>query len=579
MKRSKVRFAWRLMRDERGQSAVVIAISLLTLMALSGAAVETGHVYYAYRLLQASTNAATLAAGEAMPYIGAKGDGAGAGSSWGYLYQYSSQQGGLNAKSLLTNVSIVPRFYCSTTLSNDPYDMPCYSPATGSCTSGSTCNALQVTQTATVNLWFGGLLGMPRMTMSATAYAAMRGETALPYNIAVIMDTTGSMTDPANSNDDCSGNTQIKCAVSGLKTMLGIMYPCPQGESCTNNPKYVDDVALFVFPALALNTTQTNYSNDYCTNGGDPSVPYNFIDVTPTGSPAVPTNPNMQSTAGATDAGTYEIVPFMNDYRQNDDLTTGLNTASYLAKAVGAGCSPGLTAPGGQHTYYAQAIYAAQSALAAAQTANKSSKNVMIILSDGNASACNSQANTTGGGCGGSNDIVADNCPSINGTGSTPCIVVKNSKGVVTQNYWGSPLNGTGTSTTNPNGYQSYAYPSALGECGQAVQAAQSATSQGTLVYTVSMGSPTNSSSQNCATDRYYSPSISYWGGTWGPGGSPCTAIKAMASDATRFYSDNQNGCAAVGGNGSAAFQSMANIMTAIGYSFTTSRLIPNGTI
>ena len=74
--------------------------------------------------------------------------------------------------------------------------------------------------------------------------------------------------------------------------------------------KYVDDVALFVFPALALNTTQTNYSNDYCTKGGDPSVPYNFIDVTLTGTPAIPTNSNMQGTAGATNAGTYEIIPF-----------------------------------------------------------------------------------------------------------------------------------------------------------------------------------------------------------------------------------------------------------------------------
>ena len=567
------------MRDEHGQSAVVIAMTLLTMMALCAAAIETGHVFYAYRVLQASTNAATLAAGQAMPYVGAKSDNASAGTAWGNLLHYSSQPTGLNGSSLLSFVSITPNFYCSSTLEASPYFLPCYSPASGSCTGSSTCNALQVTQTAKVNLWFGGLLGMPSMTMSATAYAAMRGETALPYNIAVIMDTTGSMNDASNKNDACGGETQIQCAVSGLKTMLGIMYPCPQGESCTNNAKYVDDVALFVFPALALNTTQTNYSNDYCTKGGDPSVPYNFIDVTLAGSPAVPTNSNMQGTAGQANAGTYEIIPFVNDYRQNDDLTTGLNSASYLVNAVGVGCTPGLAAPGGQNTYYAQAIYAAQSALATAKSENQGSQNVMIILSDGNATACNSQANTAAGGCNSSSDIVADNCPTINGTSkASPCIVVKNSKGVVTQNYWGQPLNGTQTSTIKPTGYQSTAYPSALGECGQAVQAAQWAYTQGTKVYTVSMGSPTTSSSGNCGTDRYYSASVPYWGGTWGVGGTPCQAIQAMASRADTFFSDAQNGCQAVGGNASTTFQSIGNIMTAIGYSFGTARLIPSGT-
>ena len=59
----------RLVRDERGQSAVVIAVTLMALMALSAAAVETGHIFYAYRLLQASTNAATLAAGKRCPTL------------------------------------------------------------------------------------------------------------------------------------------------------------------------------------------------------------------------------------------------------------------------------------------------------------------------------------------------------------------------------------------------------------------------------------------------------------------------------------------------------------------------------
>ncbi len=57
-----------------------------------------------------------------------------------------------------------------------------------------------------------------------------------------------------------------------------------------------------------------------------------------------------------------------------------------MIAAGGAGCT-GITAPGGEGTYYAQVIYAAQAALVAQQTANPGSQNAMIILSDGNATA------------------------------------------------------------------------------------------------------------------------------------------------------------------------------------------------
>ena len=36
---------------------------------------------------------------------------------------------------------------------------------------------------------------MPSMNLSATATAAMKGGSDIPYNLAVIMDTTASMTD------------------------------------------------------------------------------------------------------------------------------------------------------------------------------------------------------------------------------------------------------------------------------------------------------------------------------------------------------------------------------------------------
>ena len=77
---------------------------------------------------------------------------------------------------------------------------------------------------------------------------------------------------------------------------------------------------------------------------------------------------------------TYQIVGLGNDY-----LTAGkaLNNASNLVKAVGGatGCAS-LTAVGGVGTYYAGAISAAQAALP-----SNGNQNVIILVSDGDASS------------------------------------------------------------------------------------------------------------------------------------------------------------------------------------------------
>ena len=97
-----------------------------------------------------------------------------------------------------------------------------------------------------------------------------------------------------------------------------------------------------------------------------------------------------------------------------------MNTSSQLGIAAGAsgvsGCT-GISAPGGEGTYYAQAIYAAQAALVAQQDANPGSSNAMIILTDGDATACASNANTSAGACNTNRGSVATE-GTLNGTGT-----------------------------------------------------------------------------------------------------------------------------------------------------------------
>ena len=543
--------------NQSGQSAVVVAIVITAITALAATSVEVGHVYYAYHELIASTDQSALAGAQAMSaaLLDTASSGAYTAEVSAAVKKYSSVSGQYNATSFLQNDAIATQtFFCSTTMSNTPFNVECQVPP------GSTTgyNALKVTQTATVPLWFGGLIGMRQMNIAYTATAAMKGGTNIPYNLAIIMDTTGSMASVVKNDKNCT-TTQISCAVQGLEVMLENMDPCQLNTTCTSGTPYVDDVGLFVFPAISTNYSANSYKSDYCGSKVN-SVPYNFNNVTP-GSTQNLAMDTATSTPN-TDAGAYEIIPFNDTYKTND--SSSLLATAALAEAVGfsgSGCN-GLSAPGGQGTYYAQVIYTAQAALAQQQAATPNSKNIMIILSDGDATACSALANTAAGGddcSGGASQIVAENNPSCAKTG-------------------GSCLNGTGTKTTNPTGYQLPNYPSALGMCGQAVQAAQLATAAGTVVYTIGFGSETS----GCASDKTYTISATAANGAeaWPSGPyakTPCNAIAAMASNVNTFFTDNSVGCPALT-PANANFSSMAQIFQAIVTGLTSPRLIPNGT-
>jgi hypothetical protein len=528
MKQFGIRMMRRLLKSEQGQTAVVMMFSAGAMMALAGASVESGHVYYAYQQLLASTNAAVMAGAMAMPNTSQASTN---------VTLYSSQSGELNANAMLQNAKATPTFLCLTTVTNS-FNVPC-STATGA--SGG-YNALSVTQTAKVNLWFGGMVGIRSMNLSATSTAAMRGGTNVPWNIAVVLDTTASMND-SDSGAQCSG-TQETCAKQGIIQLLGDLYPCALGQTCTSTdpaPPAVDSVSLIVFPAL----TTSSAGDDYTCPTSNPSiVAYTIPDTTPAYTNGTAPASNLMLPAG----DTYQVIGFANDYKTTD-TASGLNTSSPIVIAAGGGSGSrctGIAAPGGEGTYYAQAIYAAQASLVAQQTANPGTKNAMIILSDGDATACASNANTSAGACNSKGQIVA-----TEGT-----------------------LNGTGTKTTNPNGYESYTYPSALGECGQAVLAAQYAASAGTTVYTIGYGTET---SGGCLSDKTYSATVTTNGGSWGPGEQPCQAIAAMASAQVNFYSDDANGCEATAPSNQ-AITKLTAIFRAITDNLSTPRMIPNGT-
>lgn len=462
-----------IVEDQSGQVLPMVMVMMLGMLGMCGLTMDVGRVFIDYRQLQSSTDAAALAGAYTMPST----------TAGTVATSYSGSAGDSNGSSSSTVTT-------TTTLK-------CLSTLTAACAAPTNANAIRVTETQVVPMTFARLFGMNSMTISATATAAMGGGNLPPYNVAIILDATLSQ---ASLDDNCGTNvTEMTCELQGVQILLQSLQPCAPpasaGGTCTitsGTSAYADDsVALFTFPALSIGTysidtncTTPITSSAARTYGYQNSSTYGYYSMEPetawTGIPSA--SPYSFPTAGAssypytTYTSTYQITPFLSDYRTSTGTTT-LNPNSLLTQAVGGVSGCGAMLPpnydGDIGTYYAGVIYAAQAALTAQKAAN-GAQSVMILLSDGDATS--PQSFDDG-----------------NGTTVYPMP---------------SPATGNGT------------YPSYKNMCAQAVTAAQYAASAGTRVYSIAYGSETS----GCSSDS--------------SGISPCSTMQGIASSASYFFSD-----------------------------------------
>jgi hypothetical protein len=366
----------------------------------------------------------------------------------------------------------------------------------------------------------------------------MAGVPTVPYNIAIILDGTLSQ---ASSDDNCgTGVTEMQCELQGVQVLLQELWPCTGGGNCTISSgaasNSFDRVALFTFPGLSTATASVDsgctspitstgarkygYADD-STYGYYSMLPQTAWSTIPSAVPYAFPTVGATSYTPTTSTGTYQLTPFLSDYRTSDtsaslNTGSGATPASLLSNALGAvsGCG-GMLPPnydGDYGTYYAGVIYAAQSALVAEKAANPGSQNILMLLSDGDATAPQTE----------------DGYPAMP-----------------------PPATSNGT------------YPSYKDECHQAITAAQYATGQGTRIYSVAYGAE----STGCTSD---SPKI-----------SPCTTMQDIASSPKYFYSDyEQSGggkdtsCVGTGATTSNLKQIFVDIYTTL----AAARLIPNST-
>lgn len=489
----------RLVADESGQVLPWMVFLMVLFIGAAGITVDLGHAYACYRELQSSTDAAALAAGYELGQSTATVASVKAAAS-----SYSSVTGGENVNANLPSPSITTNLACSTAVTN--LGVPCNLSPTGD-------NVVQVIQSVTIPTYFMkafrifGVQGASSVALTAVSTAAARGATNAQYNVAIVIDTTASM-GSSDSDANCN-NTRIYCALQGVQTLLQSLSACTptgSGSNCSGGSSF-DTVSMFTFPNIQANDA----SDDTTCPTSNPAIPYYST-------PAI----GAAWSAPTGTSATYQVTDYLSNYSSTGKINGALNTSSGLAIAAGGSTTSnckGMQTPGGDGTYYAAAIYAAQASLVAAQANNPGSQNALVILSDGDA-----------------------NSTKINVTGT------------VQQAGW----------QYNPQAPAlTVNYPSSADQCQQAIDAANFATYQGTTVYTIAYGA----SSSGCSSDSS------------GPkkGLSPCSALQQMASSPADFFSDatasqNKGQCT----SSSNPNLSLNQIFKSVATSFTVTRLVPN---
>ena len=319
-------------KREDGVSVAIVGMSMVALMGSAALGMDVGRAYGVQRWLQSSADAAAVS-GAGYINDGAANvtvNGSSVAHSIGVAYRYSVDSGEYNAKSgiVSSTVSGYPALVCLAGL-NIP------------CVGSPSANALRVKLSATVPMYFGKVVGVNSMTVQAMATAQIGGSKAKPYNVMFIVDNTASM---ASTDANCSNVTKIKCAQNGVLALLKYLN--------TQN----DSVGLMSYPELA-NPSKATKENT-C-----PSTVMSVAngDIAPYANTSASEDGGTNPTGWVSDATypTYMVVAPENTYLTAATTPT-LNTTDMIVMAMGGGSCAGMTGPGGEGTFFADAITSAQ---------------------------------------------------------------------------------------------------------------------------------------------------------------------------------------------------------------------------
>ena len=215
-------------RRNDGQVLPFVAFLMVVLVGFCAIVIDVGRVYVAQQELQTAVNAGALAAGQQLPnaqnaYTAAISYGGAAGEK-NALNSYGATTIGA-PQVTLECASHAPDYTagsppsCPSDTSNTNCQPSGAQPVQPS--GATTCNAIRVTETATVKTTLGSLLFPQGFTISASTTAAARGGQVHPLNVEVILDNTQSMTQSCSATvTGISNPEKIDCAKAGVRALL-----------------------------------------------------------------------------------------------------------------------------------------------------------------------------------------------------------------------------------------------------------------------------------------------------------------------------------------------------------------------
>jgi hypothetical protein len=221
--------------DEGGQILVITGVALVLMLCCVGLVVDVGHAMLVQRQLQAGVDAAALAGVQHLPDETAAENVA---------VQYSATPGSKNAVNTVDNAATTAEVLCIV-------GVPGCNRRDGG------VNGIKVRSTSTVPTWFGRVIGINELKVSAQATACSPC-TVKPLDIMIVLDRTGSMCQPI-SCDNPNNLSDLRYARDGIETFVSFLDPS------------VDKVGLALFPPVLAD----EYRDDcpYTPWQGNPSGP------------------------------------------------------------------------------------------------------------------------------------------------------------------------------------------------------------------------------------------------------------------------------------------------------------------
>lgn len=348
---------------QQGIVIPMVVMSMAAVIGLAGIGIDVGYVAWNQKRLNAMVDAAALAGAQDLrkeTWTVAESTALSYASK--HQLNDGNWKGGGGAgdyNSLASNVKVYPPTIEPKLITNIAW----LNPKASKYTSGN--NTIRVTQTADVPLFFARWMSPVRINARATA--TVSGGGTPPLNVAMVIDTTGSM----DSSDSQCGMTKIACALKGARSLA------------TQLQAKGSWLSLLTFPPLSAqgvldqkDCTKPNVSSSPCA----PDVTRHML-------------PRPNSTQRWQDTSTYNTYSTIVTMIGPADYITNkiLDGTKELGKALSVTSTCGLETPKcgvTNNTHIAQAIFQAQALLAAKKAeVDNDQDNVMIILSDGDTAA------------------------------------------------------------------------------------------------------------------------------------------------------------------------------------------------